>query len=146
MGEKIFNGFLFLLSIAYLSVAQGLAFGSFQAPKAGFMPQLVGWLAVIVSGYLFLQALRGKGDAKNVKLDLDWKRLFLLVGVMVLYVLMIKSVGYLLCSILALFATFKIAKVKGWVVPGVISVVASGAFYFIFRVLLSISLPVGILG
>ncbi|MFV0412395.1 MAG: tripartite tricarboxylate transporter TctB family protein [Oscillospiraceae bacterium] len=146
MGEKIMNGFLLALSTFYLAVSYTLSFGTFSAPKAGFLPRIIGWIATAITAYLFIQSMAGKGDAKNVKLEIDWKRFVLLVGALVLYILLLKPVGYLISSAAALFAVLKIAKVKGWVLPGAIAVIASAAFYIIFKTFLSIPLPAGILG
>lgn len=145
MGEKIVNGFLLLLSLFYTVNARQYSFGRPAAPKTGFLPQLIGYCAVAVSAYLFIQSLRGKGDAGNVKLNCDGRRLAGLIGVMAAYILVFKSVGYLLSTVILLFIVMKIGRVKGWKVPAAVSVITSGCFYLIFKVFLSVPLPSGIL-
>ena len=145
MGEKIVNGGLFLLSILYTYFARGYSFGSPTAPKVGFLPQLVGYCAIVISGYLLVRSLMGKGDAQNVKLRCDYKRLGLLVLSMVVYILIFKPVGYLISTAALLYAAMKIGKVKGWKIPAVVSVLTSVFFFLVFKVFLAVPLPAGLL-
>ena len=145
MGEKLVNGGLFLLSILYTYFARGYSFGSPTAPKVGFLPQLVGYCAIVISGYLLVRSLMGKGDAQNVKLRCDYKRLGLLVLSMVVYILIFKPVGYLISTAALLYAAMTIGRVKGWKIPAVVSVLASVFFFLIFKVFLAVPLPAGLL-
>ena len=145
MGEKLVNGGLFLLSILYTYFARGYSFGSPTAPKGGFLPQLVGYCAIVISGYLLVRSLMGKGDAQNVKLRCDYKRLGLLVLSMVVYILIFKPVGYLISTAALLYAAMKIGRVKGWKIPAVVSVLTSVFFFLIFKVFLAVPLPAGLL-
>ena len=145
MGEKLVNGGLFLLSILYTYFARGYSFGSPTAPKVGFLPQLVGYCAIVISGYLLVRSLMGKGDAQNVKLRCDYKRLGLLVLSMVVYILIFKPVGYLISTAALLYAAMKIGRVKGWKIPTAVSVLASVFFFLVFKVFLAVPLPAGLL-
>ena len=145
MGEKLVNGGLFLLSILYTYFARGYSFGSPTAPKVGFLPQLVGYCAIVISGYLLVRSLMGKGDAQNVKLRCDYKRLGLLVLSMVVYILIFKPVGYLISTAALLYAAMKIGNVKGWKIPAAVSVLTSVFFFLVFKVFLAVPLPAGLL-
>ena len=145
MGEKLVNGGLFLLSILSTYFARGYSFGSPTAPKVGFLPQLVGYCAIVISGYLLVRSLMGKGDAQNVKLRCDYKRLGLLVLSMVVYILIFKPVGYLISTAALLYAAMKIGRVKGWKIPAAVSVLASVFFFLVFKVFLAVPLPAGLL-
>lgn len=144
MGEKIVNGFLLLLSLFYTICARGYSFGTPTAPKTGFLPQLVGYIAVVVSAYLFVLSLAGKGDAKDVKLNCDYKRLGLLILSMILYIVLFDTLGYLICTVLLLIAAMKIGRVKGWKVPLIVALVTAVFFYAVFKMFLSVPLPSGI--
>lgn len=146
MGEKTANGFLFALSTVYLIFARQLAFGSLSYPKGGFIPQITGWAAVIISGYLFVKSLLGKGDSKDVKVQIDWKRFAALMFSIVVYIVLLKPVGYIVSTVLVLFAVLKIGGVKGWKIPCVISLCTSVFFYLVFKIALSVPLPAGIIG
>lgn len=145
MGEKIVNGFLFALSAAYFYLADQYAFGTPTDPKLGFLPHIVAWVALVLTGYLFVQSLLGRGDAKNVKMAADFRRLGLLVLIMAAYIALFKPVGYLISTAALLFCVMKVGKVKGWKVPLAVSVLTSVVFYVIFRVWLQVNLPTGIL-
>lgn len=144
MGEKIVNGFLFALSLFYTVCARGYSFGTLTAPKTGFLPQLVGYLAIVVSGYLLVRSLMGKGDAKDVKLNCDFKRLGLLILSMALYIILFDVLGYLISTILLLIAAMKIGQVKGWKVPVIVAVCTAVFFYAVFKMFLSVPLPSGL--
>lgn len=146
MGEKIANGFLFSLSTVYLIFARQLSFGTVFYPKGGFVPQVTGWAAVLISAYLFVQSLLGKGDSKDVKVQINWKRFALLIVSIIIYIIILKPVGYLISTALVLYAVLKIGGLKGWKLPSVISLCTSVFFYFIFKVALSVPLPAGIIG
>ncbi len=146
MGEKIANGFLFLLSTVYLIFAMQLSFGTVSYPKGGFVPQVTGGAAVLISAYLFVQSLLGRGDSKNVKININWKRFVFIFISIVIYIIVLKPVGYIISTVLVLYAVLKIGGVKGWKLPCVISLCTSVFFYFIFKTALSVPLPVGILG
>lgn len=145
MGEKIVNGVLLLISLLYTCFARQYSFGTLTAPKVGFLPQLVGYCAIVVSAYLFVKSLMGKGDAKDVKLKCDFKRLGLLILSMVIYIMVFNQLGYLISTLALLFVAMKIGRVKGWKIPAVVSVLTSVFFYMVFKVFLSVPLPSGIL-
>ena len=74
-----------------------------------------------------------RGDAQNVKLRCDYKRLGLLVLSMVVYILIFKPVGYLISTAALLYAAMKIGRVKGWKIPAAVSVLASVFFFLVLR-------------
>ena len=146
-GEKLVNLCLLLVSVFYLSYSQThYKLGTVRVPKEGFMPLLLGIGMVGLSGFLTLQSFVGKGDAKNVKLNLPWLRFIGMVAVSFAYALLLNKVGYLLCTFVFLLAVLKLSKLEGWKLPLIISVVASVAFYLLFKVALGVMLPAGILG
>lgn len=145
MGEKICNGFLLLLSLFYCYFARKYSFGSPTAPKTGFLPQLVGYSAVLISAYLLVRSMMGKGDSQKVKLTCDYKRLIGLILTMAVYILAFKRVGYLLGTAALLFIVMKIGLVKGWKIPLCVSVITSVFFYVVFKIFLSVPLPAGFL-
>ena len=144
MGEKIVNGFLLILSLLYTYFAREYSFGTPTAPKTGFMPQLVGYCAIVVSAYLFVRSLTGKGDAKNVKLNCDFKRLSLLILSMAVYIFVFESMGYLVSTVLLLFVVMKIGRVEGWKIPVAVSLITAAFFYTVFKIFLSVPLPSGV--
>jgi hypothetical protein len=145
LGEKIINGLLFILALVYLTYARDMPFGRMAAPRFGFIPQIVGWAAVFVSGYLLVQSLLGKGDAGHVRLQVDWKSLILIVVSIIVYIFILPHAGYIISSFLVLLAVLKIGKVDGWITPIIISMLTPIVLYSIFKIALSVPLPPGIL-
>lgn len=150
MAERIVNGALFVFCLGYTILAMKINPGTLSSPKAGFIPQIAGWLGTVISGFLFLQAMLGKGDKKDVKLNGDFKSLLLITIVIIIYIFLFVPLGYILSSILLLFALLVIGGLRGdkkkYLLAVLISILTTLAFYLIFRVMLSIPLPRGILG
>ena len=146
-GENVTNLCLLLLSIFYLSYSlTHYKLGTMRMPKEGFMPMLLGIGMVGLSGFLTLQSFLGKGDAKNVKLQLPWLRFAGMIAASFAYALLLGTLGYCICTFLFLLAVLKLAKLEGWKLPLIISVVAAAAFYLLFKVALGVMLPAGFLG
>ncbi len=146
-GEKLVNLFLLLLSVFYLSYSlTHYKLGTIRMPKEGFMPLLLGIGMVCLSGFLTIQSFVGKGDARNVKLKLPWLRFAGMIAVSLAYALLLNKLGYCICTFLFLLVILKLARLEGWKLPLVISLVCAVAFYLLFKVALGVMLPAGILG
>lgn len=146
-GERLVNLFLLVLSVFYLSYSMThYKLGTMRVPKEGFLPMLLGIGMVGLSGFLFIQSLAGKGDAKNVKLQLPWLRFAGMIAASLAYALLLNKLGYCICTFLFLLALLKLAKLEGWKLPLVIALVCAVAFYLLFKVALGVMLPAGILG
>ena len=146
-GEKLVNLFLLALSVFYLSYSvTHYKIGTMRVPKEGFLPLLLGIGMVCLSGFLFIQSLAGKGDAKNVQLKLPWLRFAGMIAASFAYAMLLNTLGYCICTFLFLLAVLKLAKLEGWKLPLIISLVCAAAFYLLFKVALGVMLPAGILG
>jgi len=145
-GEKIVNMGLFLLSVFYLTYSLNhYKLGTVRMPKEGFMPLVLGIGMTIISGFLMIQAFLGKGDAKDVKLSFSWIRFGALIVVSLTYALLLQKLGYLIGTFLFLLSVLKIAGVKGYLKPLIVSVICAVSFYIIFKMALGVMLPSGVL-
>lgn len=146
-GEKLVNLFLLVLSVFYLSYSvTHYKLGTVRMPKEGFLPLLLGIGMVGLSGFLFIQSLAGKGDAKNVKLNIPWLRFAGMIAASLAYALLLNTLGYCISTFLFLLVILKLAKLEGWKLPLIISLACAAAFYLLFKVALGVMLPVGFLG
>jgi len=146
-GEKLVNLFLLLLSVFYLGYSvTHYKLGTMRMPKEGFMPLLLGVGMTGISAYLTLQAFMNKGDAQNVQFGISWPRFFVLIAVCFGYALLLDTLGYLIATFFFLLAVFKIARLEGWKLRLILSLVFSIAFYLLFKVALGVMLPAGLLG
>ena len=112
-GEKLVNLFLLALSVFYLSYSvTHYKIGTMRVPKEGFLPLLLGIGMVCLSGFLFIQSLAGKGDAKNVQLKLPWLRFAGMIAASFAYAMLLNTLGYCICTFLFLLAVLKLAKLE----------------------------------
>ena len=109
------------------------------------MPLLLGIGMTGISAFLTLQAFMNKGDAQNVKFDISWPRFFVLIVVCFAYALLLNTLGYLIATFLFLLSVFKIARLEGWKLPLLLSLIFSVAFYILFKVALGVMLPAGLI-
>lgn len=146
-GEKLVNLGLLMISVFYLTYSLNhYKLGTVRMPKEGFMPMIIGVGATLISAFLTVQSFMNKGDAQNVKFNISWKKFFLLVAISLAYALLLNTIGYTVSSFLFLVCVLKIAGVEGWKKPLIISLIASVAFYLIFKVALGVMLPKGFIG
>lgn len=145
-GENAVNVFLFLVSVFYLTYSvTHYKLGTIRMPKEGFMPRLLGIGMTVTSGVLMMQSFMGRGDAKNVKMNISWLRFFALAAVSFLYAFTLQTVGYLIGSFAFLLLVFKIAGLPGWKKPVLISLICAVCFYIVFRMALGVMLPKGVI-
>lgn len=139
MTEKIITGFFLLGSVAYLYFAKQLTFGSLQSPHSGFLPILIGIIALVVSLLLMFKQFQEKTSTSSN--NIDWtKFIFILIGLL-FYVTLFNIIGYLAATFIFLFYLFKIADTKGWVFPFTMAACSSVTFYFLFKYYLAVTLP-----
>lgn len=139
MTEKIITSFFLLGSAAYLYFAGQLTFGSLQSPHSGFLPILVGIIALVVSLLLMFKQLQTKTSSSSN--TVDWtKFIFILIGLL-FYITVFNIIGYLTTTFIFLFYLFKIADTTGWLQPFAMAACSSTAFYFLFKYYLAVTLP-----
>jgi len=160
MVERVSAGVLLAIAAIYLVLAWGLEYGSLASPGVGFVPRTFGVLFLMLTAANLVTALRRKPsvatqppasgarieEAVEETEELDagtvaWWTVGLYLAVCVAYVVALPLVGYLPATAVALFALLKLARVKGWVIPLIITVAVTGGFYVIFQVLLKVQLP-----
>jgi hypothetical protein len=130
---------LLVLTAAYLNSALGFSFGSWSAPRAGFMPTIVGVLGTgLASINLVAIALKQPGRADLGELPVQ---AFLVAGTLFAYLPLLMVAGYIPATALVLVALIKVFGGKGWVLPIAIAAAASGATFVLFEHLLSLPLP-----
>lgn len=124
---------------------------------SAFLPRLVGWLIVLLSVLLLgTVALKHRGDSagepagqappQNTENSLA---VFLSFGNLLLYVILLKKLGFILSSMAFLFLQMTIMAEKltkrNLILWLVITVIVPPVVYWIFVKVFSMSLPVGIL-
>lgn len=139
MLEKMISLLFLIGSLTYLYWAQEFTFGTLGSPKSGFLPNLAGILALILSITVIFRQFQYKKSAN--KDAVDWtKFLFILIG-LVFYLMILSIIGYFVATFIFLFYLFKVADTAGWRFPLVVSFCSSAAFHLLFTYYLKVALP-----
>jgi hypothetical protein len=135
--------FLFLLGIGALIGAVQLRIGTPTEPQPGFFPFVAGIILLTFSTLIFFQAWLGVSKHKVAFGEIG--RPALLLGVLILLVLVMDSLGYVLGTLIASFLILRILGAKSWRVLILTSLSLSIGTYVLFDRLLGVDLPVGLL-
>jgi hypothetical protein len=128
----------FFGSAAYLFGATGLAMGTLSAPKAGFLPTVVGVLALVLSGLDLARTLYRSSASPQ---ETDYAKALGFAAILAGYIVALSFVGFLASTIVCTFLLLKIAGVRGSVVPAGLSVGLAAAIQVGFGMLLNLQLP-----
>jgi hypothetical protein len=140
------------LSFAFLVCLGGLklGFGSFQQPRAGFMPflsgLLLGSLALVdmVSGVV-THWKQEKTD-KDIWPSINWGKLFWTLALLFIYTVLFNTLGFVAATIPLLFFLYRLMEPRPWWVALIASFITTGLFYLGFKIGLDSQLPQGFLG
>ena len=143
-----------LLGAGFCAGSFKLKIGTLQNPGAGFVPFLVGILLIGFGLIMFLSTRWGpwaRSERKETKNSgtRSFKDFFIpSVTLLILlgYVLLLESLGFLLSSVIFLFLLFKISDPRKWLLPIALSVTTVIISYLLFSVWLKGQFPQGILG
>jgi len=134
------------LAIAIYSKKYGL--GTLSSPGPGFVPFLSGLAITVLALVVFFQQ-RPKETKDHLK-DLwargRWTRVLLVMGVLILYTIFLKPLGFLLSTFLLIAFLYRAVGPLSWrrVLFG--AIVTALSSYAIFQLWLQAQLPEGILG
>jgi putative tricarboxylic transport membrane protein len=143
-----------LLGAGFCAGSFKLKIGTLQNPGAGFIPFLVGTLLIGFGLIMFLSTRWGpwarserketgnSGTRSFKDFFIPSATLLILLG----YVLLLESLGFLLSSVIFLFLLFKISDPRKWLLPIALSVTTVIISYLLFSVWLKGQFPRGILG
>jgi putative tricarboxylic transport membrane protein len=135
------------LTILGLAIAIGgvrLKVGSVSVPEPGFFPFLAG-AVVAVLGLCRVVATglrRTHAQASSEGAGAVWKA-GALAAALAVYTAVLDQLGFMLATSLLAIAVMRIARPQSWVGTIVIAATLSVACYYVFSVLLKVSLPPG---
>jgi putative tricarboxylic transport membrane protein len=147
--DKVTGLFFFLLSIYVCIESYRFGLGTFTSPKAGFFPFISGLLLGFFSFLGFFDKMSMKDSFKDAgKAILQWKFRKVIYTVIALfsYIVLLEILGFLICTFLLIFFGYEAIepkKIKIGILVGILSTLTS---YVIFRILLKVELPKGLLG
>lgn len=148
------NDQLSSLSFAVIGLAICLAsipykLGPLSQPDSGFMPFATGAAIVLISGVGFvngsLQRRKGEKWASPLK-GVRWKKAVLVLVVLIGYVLLLQTLGFLLCTFLFIGILMRVMVPYRWPIVVGSAFLTSLLSYSIFEIWLKAQLPRGLWG
>ncbi len=148
----LFGAFFLLYDIKY-------PMDTWANPGPGVFPLMVGAVLVILAAWQLVQEIRKpnpqgakenrEGARKSITASLQRVRgetkPFFMIAVFVVYLLMVKWVGFFISNFLFVIISSKLIGAKGWGRPIALSAGVSLFCYFLFEVWLKLSFPRGAL-
>jgi putative tricarboxylic transport membrane protein len=145
-GTDLWTGlFLMIFSGAVVHEALNLGLGTPHNPGSGFM---IFGVAVVLGVFALLQVLKtllSRVQEEQAPERVHLWRIVAVVGANILYIVLLESAGYLLCTFLLLSFLFQVYE-KGkwaWAIGG--AAATSVLTYVIFSRLLQLNLPKGLI-
>ncbi len=127
-----------------------LRVGTLNEPGPAFFPLMAGIFLAGLSVAVFLKASfsRGaeEGSVRRLWAGLHWPKIVYTVASLLLYTLMLETVGFLLTTLLLFIFLFRSVEPQPWQRVIALSVLASVGAYLIFDRALQVQLPRGFLG
>jgi putative tricarboxylic transport membrane protein len=142
--DMIFAAVLIPLGVAVIIGAFQLKLGTPLHPGAGFFPFLIGMVLIALSTLLFIRGWLGRGQAHQP--FSEWKQASIVVAAQAFYVVTLDFLGYVFSSIVLSFAVLRSMETRSWKTLLGGSLILSVVAYILFRYLLAVDLPPGLLG
>lgn len=139
--------FWLILSVFILEEGRHIPFGTPSHPMPGFFPFILGIILGILSLILLGKSLlkKGKEDSRFFSDGEGWKRVGLTLGALLVYYLILETVGFLFSVFFLLFILIKFIEPQKWIYSTWVSALVSLCAYFLFQVVLKANLPPGIM-
>ncbi|UTW10654.1 tripartite tricarboxylate transporter TctB family protein [Marinobacterium rhizophilum] len=145
-GKILFHVFLLVLSIGYLLSAFSLGAPIVEAQlRPSFFPLLLGLLAVAFSAVLLMREIKAARASRQSgdQADATGDRLsYMIIAATALYILLFSLIGYVLSSVLYVFAIMVIfSNREKWLQKMAISILIVGLGYLVFEQIFGVRLP-----
>ena len=143
---------LVLLGIALLSCvgAIRLTLGSLNNPGPGLFPFLLGTVLGIIFLILMIQNISQRSKSFEQQSPepkrTGSKEIVYILFVLSVYGLVLEHLGFLLTSVLVFAFILRVVEKQRWMIAASLSILLSVGSYILFRYLLNVQLPCGILG
>ena len=134
------------LAIALYSKKYGL--GTLSSPGPGFVPFLSGLAIALLALVVFFQQRhrKGKESLKDLWVQRKWPTVLLVMGVLVLYTIFLRTLGFLLTTFLLLAFLYRAMEPLSWGKVFFGAIIGALGSYAIFQLWLQAQLPEGIFG
>lgn len=140
----IFVAIMVIISLLVLVTTKSFPTGDYTVGFGpGFFPNIIAYVILGLSLLLIIQTLRSK---EKQPINMDFKSLKLpltLVGLIIIYSLVLKHIGFVLTTLAILFVAMVVLKTKA-VKSLIISVAITAVIFVGFKLVLKVPLPEGI--
>jgi putative tricarboxylic transport membrane protein len=146
--DLISSLFWMAVGVAISYLGYDLELGTLNEPGSGFM---FFWVGLIMGGLslgVFIQALRKKGTAGELKAlwaGVQWKKVVYVLAALALYAWAFLFLGFIVCTVLLLIFLFKVVEPQRWSAAIFGAVLSALMGYAVFNLWLGTQLPRGIL-
>jgi len=148
--DRILNAFWILLGAGICVESVRLRLWNPSGPGSGFIPFLAGLLVGVIGLLLFCgDRARGSEQEEGGKFwenPIARNRVFYLLGSLCFTALFMKTLGFLLTSVIVTIFMIRAIEARKWMTLVAVSVGSCLAIFFLFKSLMQISLPKGFLG
>jgi len=131
-----------LLAIPVAVASWGFGVGSPKSPGAGFLPLLI---AVVMAGLGLTLILRPAPNAPGETGESRWGKFGVSLATLLFYAAALEPLGYLLATAAMLLVQFRWVEDRSWRTSIAIALAAAVVSLILFRVLLKVSLPTGMI-
>ncbi len=140
--DRILGVGAILLAIPVGMASWGFGVGSPKSPGAGFWPLVI---AVVMAGLGQSLILHPTPDAVTEVRGSRWGKFVISLGTLAFYVVALEPLGYLLATVVMLFVQLRWVESRSWRSSALIAILAAALSLLLFRVLLKVSLPTGVI-
>jgi len=136
-----------ILGVAVCVESWSLKIGTFNNPGPGFLPFWAGLLLAFFSLISLIKtaaAEKVRGET-SVWAGVNVSKLALIILALLLYVALLNTLGFYLCTLLLLIFLFRAAEPYPWRTVLLASVLSLAAVYVVFVLLMDVRLPSGTL-
>lgn len=148
--ERVGSMFWLLFGAAAVVGGLELGFGSTGEPGPGFLACVAGVFVAVMAIIVFAQSFSDDADARrrlsDLWADVNWMRAVSVALLTLGFILAFEHVGFFLTGLLLLVVIMRWIEGLPWKTALVIPVVAVLLTWLLFKKVLGISLPAGILG
>lgn len=132
--------FLFAVSIFFFLGAKGMEGDS------GLFPKILSGLIFVLTCVELGVVLTNRTKESKKKEDRSLRKLLFIIVLSILYVVLIKPLGFVVSTFLFLTGSMILLEVKNKKIAVLVPIITVALIYFVFKILLKVQIPVGILG
>jgi len=148
MKKDIFSGLFWLLFGIYFTIkSYSFGLGEWGRPGPGYFPFGAGLLFGILSLSVFVKALRRVAPSEisiQSSERLHWQNIVLIMSGMLAYILLLKRIGFVLCTFLLVVLSIRVIAKERWFNSIITALAIALAFHLFFNILLNVQLPSGV--